>query len=100
MFISEIKAKSVFAGPGQRAYVAEAKVYDGEDEDEELYVTVQMYDGMEFTVSKQSVYACLAEDNGEPADEVLEEYEKLKDAKGSKYGKIFSALSTVVKTLS
>lgn len=98
MVVSEIKAKSVFAGPGMSALVAEAVVYDDETGDE-VFVTVQDYEGMEYTVAEKSVYAFLAEDQGEPVSEFLEEYTKAEDAKKSAYAKVFDGLKKAMKVL-
>ena len=78
-------------------YVAEALVSD--ENEKETYATVQDYDGMMYTVSKESVYAFLAEDEGEPASELLEEYTSLKEAKTSAYADVFKALRSVLKSL-
>ena len=97
MLIEEIKAKRIFAGPGNTAFVAEARVKDMQRN--EYFVTVQDYDGTEYTVAKESVYAFLAEDNGEPASEFLEEYTKLKDAKTSSFANVFMTLKSVLNKL-
>lgn len=96
--VSEIKAKRVFAGPGCYALVAEANVYD-DDTGEEVFVTVQKYDGSEYTVAKESVYAFLAENAGEPAGEFLEEYTGAKEAEQSAYARVFKALAKTLSAL-
>jgi hypothetical protein len=96
MTINGIKSKKIGAGP-ETAYVAEAEV---ENCGETVYVTVQMYDGEECTVSKESVYAFLAEDDGEPASEFLEEYEELDVAiEESDYGEVFEKLGDAIDEL-
>lgn len=97
MTIEGIKAKKVGAGP-ESAYVAEAEVKDGYDET--VFVTLQMYDGEECTVSRESVFAFLAEDKGEPVTEFLEEYEDLDTAiEESDYGDIFEELANAIDAL-
>lgn len=98
MFVSEIKAKKVFAGPGQNAYVAESVVYD-DDTGDAVYVTVQEYDGLELTVAEKSVYAFLAEDSGEPVSEFLEEYETVRESRKSEYAGVFDKLRSVIAML-
>lgn len=97
MSINEIKAKKIFAGPGTWAWIAEAIVEDNQGND--LFVTVHYYDGENYSVSKQSVYAFLADDGDEPASELLEEYDDYKDAKKSVYAKVFDALRKVIDKL-
>ena len=97
MSIFEIKAKKIFACAGSWAWVAEAVVNDGKNG--ELYVTVNFYDSEVYSVSKQSVYAFLAEDGDEPANELLEEYENYKGAKQSAYAEVFGQLRKVINML-
>ena len=96
--VSEIKARRVFAGPGNYALVAEANVFD-DDTGDEVFVTVQKYDGSEYTVAKKSVYAFLAEDNGDPVEELLEEYTSATEAKKSAYAKVFESLKKTLAVL-
>lgn len=96
MEIKGIKATKVFAGPGNFAWIAEAIVTD---ENDELYVTVQYYDGEEYTVQKESMYEFLAEDGDEPEEEFLEEYDSFEAAGESKYAKIFEQLRKVLELL-
>jgi len=96
MKIHGIKTKKIGAGP-EAAYVAEAEVKNGK---ETVYVTVQMYDGEECTVSKESVFAFLAEDRDEPAGGFIEEYEDLDEAiEESEYGKVFEKLGNAIDEL-
>ena len=96
MKIYGIHGKRVFACAGSWAYVVEAGVDlpDGSN----VYVTVQDYDGMELTVSKESMYGFLVCNGEEPA-EFLEEYRTWKDAKGSAYAPVFEKLKKVLKML-
>ncbi len=98
MKIIGIKAKKVFAGPGNTAYVAEAYV-EREDTGYRYYVTEQEYDGTEFTVAEDSVYAFLAEDQGEPVGEFMEEYTKLADTKSSEYAGVFALLNRTITAI-
>lgn len=97
MGIVTIKAKKVFACPGSWAYVSEAMVETAEGET--LYVMAQEYDTTEITVSKDSLYAFLAEDGDEPAVEFLEEYTTWKDAKASAYADVIAKLKKVLGML-
>ena len=76
--VNSIKATQVMAGPGLCALVAEAHVIDENGKD--LYVTWQKFDGDGGTVSTESMYAFLAEHEGEPAQEFLEEYDNIEEA--------------------
>lgn len=94
--ITGIKAEKVYAGPGSFARIAEATVYTGSGET--VYVTVQEYDGTEYTVSKQSVLDFLSGKAEDPA-EIDEEYTTLKEAKASVYGPVFEKLRKAVGML-
>ena len=98
MVVAEIKAKRVFAGPGNYAVAAEAEVFDDSTGDT-VYVTVQKYAGSEYTVSKESVYKFLAEDGEEPASEFMEEYTSAQEAKKSGYAPVFDSLKKVLSML-
>lgn len=97
MKIYGIKAREVMACAGSWAVVAEAAVE--EDDGSETYVMIQEYNGLEFTVSKESLYGYLAENGPEPVVEFLEEYTKLKDTKESKYAEVFKVLKSVMGKL-
>jgi len=88
--LNYVKARKVMACPGSFALVAEAMVMEN---GKETYITYQLYDTEEFTVSDFSVYDYLAEnapDNGKMVDE---EYLSLAEAKRkTKYGKVFEML--------
>lgn len=87
--LNSIKASKVMACPGSFALVAEAVL---KEHGEEIFLTYQLYDTEEFTVSKESVYHYLAEDGGQPA-EITAEYTSLAQAKReSKYGNAFAML--------
>lgn len=96
MTIESIKGVKIPAGPGT-SWIAEAEVTE---DGEKVFVTVQLYDGEECTVSKDSVYAFMTDEDVEPAEEFLEEYEELDVAiEDSKYGEVFSKLSEVLEML-
>lgn len=98
MGIVEIKAKKMFGGPGSFVWIAEAFVEDEAGGD--VYVTYQMYDGYELTVSKESMYRALTEDDDSDEDvEFLEEYERPEDAEKSAYAKVFEVLSRTLDEL-
>lgn len=97
MTIIEIKAKKIMACPGSWAWAAEALVNIGDGN--EVFVTVNYYDTEVYSVSKQSVYAYLAEDGDEPVDELSEEYDNYKEAKQSEYAEVFGQLRKVIKML-
>ena len=87
--MNSIKAKKVMACPGSFALVAEAVLSEN---GQEIYVTYQLYDTEEFTVSNESVYHYLAENGDQPA-KITEEYLSLAQAKReSQYGSVFEML--------
>ena len=96
MSIIEIKAKKIMACPGSWAWLAEATVTDGEND---VFVIVNFYDTEVYAVSKQSLYAYLAENGEEPVGELLEEYVDYKEAKQSAYAEVFGQLRKVIKML-
>ena len=97
MGIIGIRAKKIFAGPGTWAWLAEALVKDGRDE--ELYAAVHYYDGEDYTVSRQSLYDFLAEDGDRMVSDYLEVYDDYEDAKKSEYAEIFARLRSVIDML-
>ena len=98
MNIWGMKCKKQFAGPGMYAYITEAKVVV--EEPDELYVTVHDYDGMlEYTVSKESVYAFMIDDEGDPVEEFEEEYTDRAGAKTSLFWDVFALLERNIKAL-
>lgn len=99
MKIYGIKSREVMACAGSWAVVAEAEVEIDNENRDTVYVTAQEYDGLELTVSKQSVYGFLVENAGEPAEEFLEEYRTWKDAKESAYAGVFAQLKKAMKML-
>ena len=98
MGIIEIRAKKVFAGHAA-SWVAEALVEGGDDN--EVYVTVHYYDGEDYTVSQESVYDFLTDedDEVEPAEDFLEQYDNSEDAENSDYAEVFEALRNVIDML-
>ena len=97
MKIYGIQAKEVMACAGSWAVVAEAGVdLPGGST---VYVTAQEYDGVELTVSKESLYDFLVGDAEEPACGFIEEYRTWKDAKASEYAAVFDRLKKVMKML-
>ena len=98
MGIVEIKAKKMFGGPGSFVWIAEAFVEDEAGGD--VYVTYQMYDGYELTVSKKSMYQALTEDDDSDEDiAFLEEYESPESAEKSAYAKVFEVLARTLDEL-
>lgn len=98
MKIYGIKSKEVMACAGSWAVLAEAAVNDERDGD--VFVTVQEYDTLEFTVTKKSIYSYLAEDGKEQADwEFLEEYTSYKASQESRYAEVFRMLKGIMKKL-
>jgi len=96
MKVIEINAKKVIACAGSFALIAEALVET--DDLKDAYVTVQYYDGEEYTVGDKSLYAFLA-GNGKPPEEFSEEYTSAKAAGASAYAKVFDRLRKVIKML-
>ena len=96
MSITEMKAKKVMAGPGAFVRIAEALV---EDPERSVYVTVQYYDGEEYSVADKSVYAFLDEDGAEPVEKLLEEYDSKDAAAESEYAEVFRVLCGMIEKL-
>lgn len=99
MKIYGIKCKEVMGCAGSWAVIAEAAVESDSPNRDTVYVTVQEYDGTEYVVSKESLYAFFAEDGDEPAEVFMENYQTLKDAKTSAYAEVFMKLRRVMKML-
>lgn len=97
MKIYGIRCKEVMSCAGAWAVVAEAEVESDNANRDTVYVTVQEYDGVNFTVGNESLYAFLAGDGKAPESEFAECYETVKDAKESKYWKVFEKLRKVMK---
>lgn len=97
MRIVGIKCREVMACAGSWADIAEAEVVN--DAGEKVYVLVQEYDSMEYTVTKESLYSFLAEDGDEPNAEFAEEYTSWKDAQASAYAEVFKMLRGLLKKL-
>ena len=97
MRIIEIKTKKILVGPGT-SWISEALVLD--EDDNELYVTVQYYDGEYYTVSKQSVYAFFTdEEKIDSTYEFLESYEEYEDAERSAFRRVFAELRNAIEML-
>lgn len=96
MKIYEIKCRKVFANPGY-AYIAEAEIE--EQDGSELFIAIQKYEGLDMTVSKQSMYDFLCGDKADPAEEFLEEYKEADEAVRSEYADIFRKLMEVTEML-
>lgn len=93
--VYEIRGKSSYAGPGMRGYDAEARVED--QYGNAVYVHVNDYESRHYTVSKTSIYDYMTGKSEEDPNAVYdEEYEKLSDAKGSKFYKVFDTLNKVI----
>ena len=99
MKIYGIKCREVMACAGSWAVIAEAEVETDTPNRDTVYVTVQEYDGTEYVVGEQSLYAFLASNGPAPEKEFLEEYRTLKDAKASAYAEVFAKLRKVMKML-
>jgi len=59
------------------------------------------YDGEDYTVSQESVYDFLTDedDEVEPAEDFLEQYDNSEDAESSDYAEVFEALRNVIDML-
>lgn len=99
MKIYGIRCREVMACAGSWAVVAEAEVETDNANRDTVYVTVQEYDGLEFVVGEQSLYAFLAANGPAPEKAFLEEYRTLKDAKASAYADVFAKLRKVMKMM-
>lgn len=98
MKIYGIRGREVMACPGSWAYIAEAEVE--EDDGSETYVTAQTYaEGLELTVSKESVYGFMVVGVGDPVENFIEEYTTWSSAKESKYADVFKKLKSVMNML-
>ncbi len=96
MKIYEIKSRKVFANPGY-ACIAEAEVE--ESDGSTTFVAIQDYNGLDMTVSKQSMYNFLCGDGGDPAEEFAEEHTSVDGAGDSAYAEVFRKLMDVIKML-
>ena len=98
MKIYAIRCREVMACAGSWAVVAEAEVETDTPNRDTVYVTIQDYNGLDMTVSKQSMYAFLVVGGEEPT-EFLEEYTTLKDTKASAYADVFAKVRKAMKLL-
>ena len=99
MKIYGIRCREVMACAGSWAVVAEAEVETDTPKRGTVYVTIQEYDGTEYVVGEQSLYAFLAANGPAPEKGFLEEYRTLKDAKTSAYADVFVKLRRAMKML-
>ena len=99
MKIYGIRCREVMACAGSWAVIAEAEVETDSPNRDTVYVTVQEYDGTEYVVGEQSLYAFLAANGPAPEKAFLEEYRTLKDAKASAYAGVFMKLRRAMKML-
>ena len=99
MKIYGIRCREIMACAGSWAIVAEAEVETDTPNRDTVYVTVQEYDGTEYVVGNESLYAFLAGNGAAPEGEFIEQYETLKDAKTSAYACVFEKLRKVMKMM-
>lgn len=97
MEIIGIKAKVFMAGSGMMTEIAEAHVR--KNDGEEVYVTLDCYEGEEYTVQKGSMYEFFAEDSADPECNFDECWTSWKDAKASAYAAVFEKLKKVMGML-
>ena len=97
MEIIGIKAKVFMAGAGTMTEIAEAHVR--KDGGEEVYVTLDCYEGEEYTVQKGSMYGFFAENGADPECNFDECWTSWKDAQASAYAGVFDKLRKVIKML-
>ena len=97
MKIYGIRCKEIMACMcGGWATIAEAEVET--QEHGTVYVTVQEYDGQDFSVSTKSLFDFIIDEGDEPADgDFIEEFSTLKEAKESEYAKVYEKLRKVMK---
>ena len=99
MKIYGIRCKEIMACMcGGWATIAEAEVET--QEQGTVYVTVQEYDGQDFSVSTKSLFDFIIDEGDEPADgDFIEEFSELKKAKESAYAKVYEKLRKVIKMM-
>ena len=96
MDLYEIKAKKVYAEQEKYCYVAEAVI---DDNGEDVFVAIQKYDGIDITVSKDSMYKFIAGEGGDCAEEFIEEYTSVEEAVKSKYSDVIVVLKKAIEML-
>lgn len=85
---------------GGMARIAEAEVETDTPNRDTVYVTVQEYDGQDFSVSTKSLFDFIIDEGNEPADgDFIEEFSELKKAKESAYAKVYEKLRKVIKMM-
>ena len=92
-----MKSKKVMAGPGNFVYAAEAKVVN--EDGSEVYVTVDYYDGEEYTVQQKSMFDFLFGDGDDPCVDFDECYTSMEEARKSVDGEVFSVLCGMIDKL-
>ena len=98
MKIYGIRCREIMACAGSWAIVAEAEVETDTPNRDTGYVTGQEYEGLDMTVSKESLYAFLVGNGKEPV-EFLEEYRSVKESKESAYAGVFAKVRRVMKMM-
>ena len=100
MKIYGIRCREIMACAGSWAIVAEAEVETDTPNRDTVYVTVQEYDGQDFSVSTKSLFDFIIDEGDEPADgDFIEEFSELKKAKASAYAKVYEKLRKVIKMM-
>ena len=99
MKIYGIRCKEIMACMcGGMARIAEAEVETDPPNRDTVSVTVQEYDGQDFSVSTKSLFDFIIDEGDEPADgDFIEEFSTLKEAKESAYAKVYDKLRKVMK---
>jgi len=96
--VVSVRGTRTFAGPGMYACDAEATVRTSDGT--EVYVHANAYDMFKhYTVSKTSIYDFLTGNGDDPNAVFDEEYNRLADAKVSKYYKVIDMLAKVITRL-
>ena len=100
MKIYGIKCREIMVCAGSWATIAEAEVETDTPNRDTVYVTVQEYDGQDFSVSTKSLFDFIVGEGSEPADgDFLEEFSTLKEAKASVYAGVYEKLRKAMKML-
>ena len=101
MKIYGIKCREILACMcGGWARIAEAEVETDTPNRDTVYVTIQEYEGQDFSVSKKSMFDFIVGNAEEPEDsDFIEEIRTLKEAKESEYAKVYEKLRKAIKML-
>lgn len=99
MKIYGIRCREIMACAGSWITIAEAEVETDNANRDTVYVTIQEYDGTEYVVGNESLYAFMAGNGKEPSGGFLEEYTSLKAAKASAYAEVFAKLRKVINMM-